>query len=787
MSFKKDFTGFDDSNSFQRRNCCPETSVGPRGCGDRCSVANFVRGLARPWSSRIGVHGNQDVGFRQSGAADPASLDQAGPAARGDILSLAVLQICRALAVADEGVVGGMPQVACDCPAKNRGETKSQSAKSKLQVAVFQSPADEVLVEAVHAVEIRPPDPDIVAAHSRTHRTSQQLIPPRTKGLHRHAPPLAPRNPRQILATSQSAVGDLFGGVTVETIAVAQYDATLSAIIKVTTNMILRQDAITVSEQQVGGLRDECRFVAAKGQSKTFVGMCRVSDGEVHSPSKGLHDRPGHVRRSVVRDDDFHQAGDIPLQLQRQQRPPEMIGPFVSRNQDRDLELLWHSTSWMQLPVQWKRIRKNDSKSLAQSIRNLTIAQYRFCDPTAKPRIKEPIWLSHARGKSQAIKCRNGSRFVIGWHFCLPDERDAVLMHCQKSNLCASIASARKRGFVLEILQACAAPMSKHRQPVLVTGAGGFIGSHLVELLLKEGYRVRALLRYTSRASAGDLAEVIGCGHPNLELCYGDVRVAADVLRAAEGCLWIFHLAALIGIPYSYVSPASYIDVNVVGTLNVLEAARQLGIERTMMTSTSEVYGSARTPTIDEEHPLSAQSPYAASKIGADQLAISYQRSFGLPVSIVRPFNTFGPRQSLRALIPTICAQAKFRGSLRLGNLATIRDFVFVQDTVAGFLAVARSDSLVGQVTNLATGRGIRVSELVDLVRGMVGADLPVEVDQERVRPADSEVNCLIGNAAKARAEAGWIPQTTFEDGLAQTLDWVGSHFSGHNLEAYQR
>jgi dTDP-glucose 4,6-dehydratase len=308
-----------------------------------------------------------------------------------------------------------------------------------------------------------------------------------------------------------------------------------------------------------------------------------------------------------------------------------------------------------------------------------------------------------------------------------------------------------------------------------------------VELLLKEGYRVRALLRYTSRGSVGDLTEAVAGGSQNLEICYGDIRVSADVLRAAEGCRWIFHLAALIGIPYSYVSPTSYVDVNVVGTLNVLEAARRLGIERTIVTSSSEVYGSARTPSIDEEHPLCAQSPYAASKIGADQLALSYHRSFGLPVWIVRPFNTFGPRQSLRALIPTVCAQAVFRGALRLGSLTPIRDFLFVHDTAAGFLAVARADSLAGQVANLATGRGVRAEEVVDLVRAMVGSELPVEVDQERVRPDESEVDRLIGNAAKAFAESGWKPRTTLEDGLAQTLRWVRLHCSARDAEAYQR
>ncbi|MBS0206257.1 MAG: GDP-mannose 4,6-dehydratase [Planctomycetes bacterium] len=323
-------------------------------------------------------------------------------------------------------------------------------------------------------------------------------------------------------------------------------------------------------------------------------------------------------------------------------------------------------------------------------------------------------------------------------------------------------------------------------RPILVTGAGGFIGSHLVESLLDEGYQVRAFLRYTSHASVGGLVDVIQRSRASLEVVYGDLRVAADVMRAAEGCAWIFHLAALIGIPYSYESPSSYVDVNITGTLNVLEAARRLGIERTIITSTSEVYGSARYPMIDEEHPLCAQSPYAASKIGADQLAISYFRSFGLPVWIVRPFNTFGPRQSSRAVIPSICSQARFRGSIRLGSLTPIRDFVFVRDTAAGFLAVARSDSLIGQATNLATGRGVRIADIIDLVRRIVGAELPVELDEARIRPPASEVDCLIGSAVKANSQAAWSPQTTFEDGLAQTFRWIESHCSG-NAEDYRR
>jgi NAD dependent epimerase/dehydratase len=291
---------------------------------------------------------------------------------------------------------------------------------------------------------------------------------------------------------------------------------------------------------------------------------------------------------------------------------------------------------------------------------------------------------------------------------------------------------------------------------VLVTGAAGFIGSHLVEELLHRGQRVRAFVRYTSGGRAGWLEDVPPDLRPGLEVFRGDIRDARAVRQAASGCTRIYHLAALIGIPYSYLAPDSYVEVNVQGTLNVLNAARDLGTERTVVTSTSEVYGTARYTPIDEEHPLQAQSPYAATKLGADHLAVSFHLAFGLPVTVVRPFNTYGPRQSARAVIPTIIGQALAGDAIRLGNLDPVRDLVYVADTVAGFLAVADSPACVGRVTNLATGAGVRVAELVERVLRLVGRRLPVIETEERKRPEASEVYRLIGSAQAAADLAGW-------------------------------
>jgi NAD dependent epimerase/dehydratase len=320
---------------------------------------------------------------------------------------------------------------------------------------------------------------------------------------------------------------------------------------------------------------------------------------------------------------------------------------------------------------------------------------------------------------------------------------------------------------------------------ILVTGSAGFIGSHLVEELLRRGHRVRAFARYNSAGRAGWLEDMPSKGSENLEVFFGDIRDARAVRQAATGCSRVFHLAALIGIPYSYLAPDSYVEVNIQGTLNVLNAARDLGIERTVVTSTSEVYGTALYTPIDEKHPLQAQSPYSATKIGADSLAVSYHKAFGLPVTIVRPFNTYGPRQSTRAVIPTILTQALSANEIRLGSLTPVRDLVFVADTVAGFLALADCPACIGQVTNLATGVGVTVRELAERALRLVGRKLPVVETEERKRPEESEVFKLLGSAAAAERLTGWKPTTSLDEGLAKTLDWMRRHMSYYKTGAY--
>ncbi len=326
-------------------------------------------------------------------------------------------------------------------------------------------------------------------------------------------------------------------------------------------------------------------------------------------------------------------------------------------------------------------------------------------------------------------------------------------------------------------------------ETVLVTGAGGFIGSHLVETLLERGVRVRAMVRYTSAGGIGFLdhaARALNVNGTQLEIFHGDIRDARAVKQAATGCRRIYHLAALIGIPYSYVAPDSYVAVNVQGTLHVLEAARDLGTERVVVTSTSEVYGTAQYTPIDEKHPLNAQSPYAATKVGADQLALSYHRSYGLPVTVVRPFNTYGPRQSARAVIPTIVTQALASDAIRLGSLDPVRDLVYVRDTAAGFIALADAPECVGKVTNLATGIGVSVGELVERVRLIVGRDVPVVQTDERRRPEASEVYRLLGSARQARELAGWQAQTLLDEGLRRSVEWVRAHLAAYRVGEYR-
>jgi UDP-glucose 4-epimerase len=319
----------------------------------------------------------------------------------------------------------------------------------------------------------------------------------------------------------------------------------------------------------------------------------------------------------------------------------------------------------------------------------------------------------------------------------------------------------------------------------LVTGAGGFIGSHLVEGLVERGYRVRAFVHYNSQGSWHNLDRVAPPVLSSLEVVAGDIADSFSVDRAVEGCDVVFHLAALIGIPYSYVAPSSYVATNVTGTLNVLEACRRHGVARVVHTSTSETYGSAQYVPIDERHPLVGQSPYSATKIAADKLAESFQRSFGTPVVVLRPFNTFGPRQSLRAVIPTVIVQALTREALSLGSLEPVRDFTFVSDTVAGFIAAAESERVVGETVNLGVGAGVSIRELVDGIGEILGRRLSVAEDRDRLRPPQSEVTRLVSDNRKARELMGWSPAVPLRAGLERTLAYLREHSHEFRSEQY--
>jgi dTDP-glucose 4,6-dehydratase len=321
---------------------------------------------------------------------------------------------------------------------------------------------------------------------------------------------------------------------------------------------------------------------------------------------------------------------------------------------------------------------------------------------------------------------------------------------------------------------------------VVVTGAGGFIGSALVERLVADGAHVRAMLRYTSRGQRGCLDELADATMRDVDITLGDVRDVDAVREVLRGADVIFHLAALIGIPYSYEHPQEVIDTNIIGTSNVLIAAKELGtLERIVLTSTSEVYGSALRIPIDEEHPLQAQSPYSATKIAGDALGLSFHRSFGMPVTIVRPFNAYGPRQSARAVIPTIISQALAGRTLKLGTLETTRDFTFVEDTARGFAAVAASDDAVGQVVNLGSGTEVSIGDIVAKVGRIVGRELDVAVDDQRVRPQKSEVSRLHADSSKALKLAGWRAEVTLDEGLRRTSEWIQAHLHEYRTEEY--
>ena len=326
--------------------------------------------------------------------------------------------------------------------------------------------------------------------------------------------------------------------------------------------------------------------------------------------------------------------------------------------------------------------------------------------------------------------------------------------------------------------------MTWQGRQVLVTGGGGFIGSHLTEKLVTLGARTRALVHYRADGSWGWLD---GSEYKNdMEIIAGDVRDRDSVAQALRGTEVVFHLAALVAIPYSYHAPLSYVHTNVEGTLNVLHAAREAGVERVVHTSTSEVYGTARYVPIDEDHPLQGQSPYSASKIGADKLAEAFYLSFGVPVATIRPFNTFGPRQSARAVIPTIITQALTQEAIHLGDLEPTRDFNYVADTVQGFIRIAEAPDAVGQVINIGSGQETSIRSLSDLILHLTGRkDVTIEHDDERLRPDHSEVERLCADNGKARKTLGWCPQYTLEEGLVQTIEWVRSNIGKYRLGVY--
>lgn len=320
---------------------------------------------------------------------------------------------------------------------------------------------------------------------------------------------------------------------------------------------------------------------------------------------------------------------------------------------------------------------------------------------------------------------------------------------------------------------------------VLVTGAGGFIGSHLVERLVREGAEVAAFVRYNSRQDPGLLVLLPGEVRAAVEIIAGDLRDADAVRSAARDREVIYHLGALIAIPYSYVHPREVVETNVMGTLNVLMAAREQDVSRVVHTSTSEVYGTARYTPIDESHPLQGQSPYSASKIGADKLAESFHRSYELPVVTVRPFNTYGPRQSARAVIPTIITQALTSEVIRLGDLNTTRDFTFVADTVEGFRRAAQTPGIEGAEINIGTDSEISIGELARLICRLVGVETRIEVDPQRLRPVASEVRQLWASPARARELLGWSPSTGLENGLRQTIDWFRTNLGRYRPDEY--
>jgi NAD dependent epimerase/dehydratase len=319
---------------------------------------------------------------------------------------------------------------------------------------------------------------------------------------------------------------------------------------------------------------------------------------------------------------------------------------------------------------------------------------------------------------------------------------------------------------------------------ILITGAAGFIGSHLSELCVREGYDVIAYDRYNSNNDWGwlEYSEL----KSEMQVVLGDIRDYDSVNRAMVGCDTVLHLAALIGIPYSYISPQAYIRTNIDGTYNILESARSLKVTNVLVTSTSETYGTAQYTPIDEDHPLVGQSPYSASKIGADQLAVSYYRSFDLPVKIVRPFNTYGPRQSSRAVIPTIISQILHgKDEILLGKLSPTRDLTFVKDTASGFLAILQANGLYGEFTNIGMNEEISIGDLAQKIATIMGSEIHIKQEKQRLRPGKSEVDQLLASNKKILKSTNWTPEYTLEQGLSETIAWMRSHLDMYKPDNY--
>jgi len=327
--------------------------------------------------------------------------------------------------------------------------------------------------------------------------------------------------------------------------------------------------------------------------------------------------------------------------------------------------------------------------------------------------------------------------------------------------------------------------MDLKNKKVLVTGAEGFIGSHLVERLINEGAKVRAFIHYNSRSDWGMLEMLPAETKKKLEAFPGDTRDSFLCKKATKKMDVVFHLASLIAIPYSYLAPASYVQVNVLGTLNILQGCLENNVKKVVHTSTSETYGTARYVPIDEKHPLQAQSPYSASKIGADKLAESFFLAFGLPVATMRPFNTFGPRQSARAVIPTIITQALTGDTIKIGSTLPIRDLVYVKDNVDGYIRIAKEEKTAGEVINIGTGSGVSVGQIIKMVEGILNKKFTVITDESRIRPKKSEVWKLVCDSKKAKKMVGWKCNYTLKDGLEETVDWIRDNLNFYKIQLY--